>query len=254
MSRAGSMVQTRDVPAALGKLQRKGKRVTMASLARELRVSRATLYRQLGGAADVSALAGAPVGARVDDEVVFAAVRKVIGERGLRGATLETVATQAGVSVVTLRRRFDDRAGLLRAFMDALPARRAGRQLHAADPHAVRATLEAFTRVALTELEASHELMRAMLGDPAGARELSEQARDPARGVSAGLHAYFSRCVSAGTLRGDPAALTLLFLSTLFGFGLVTASLRPGPFAADSNVTLLVQGFLDTPEAEGKRR
>lgn len=231
--------------SALGKLQRKSKRVTMASLARELRVSRATLYRQLGGAADVSALAGRQVGARVDDEVVFAAVKQVMGERGLRGATLEAVAARAGVSVVTLRRRFGDRQALLRAFMDGLPARRAGRQLHAADPRAVRPTLEAFTRVALGELEASHELLRAMLGDPAGARELSEQARDPARGVSAGLLAYFSRCVEAGTLRGDPPALTMLFISTLFGFGLVTASLRPGPLASDANASLLVQGFLD---------
>lgn len=239
------MSQAESLQQGILRLRRRGQRVTMASLARELDVSRATLYRQLGGATAVSALVGERVGARVDDEAVFAAVKAVMGERGLRGATLEAVAERAGVNPITLRRRFGDRLGLLRAFMDALPARRAGRALRDADPHAVRATLEAFTRLALDEFAASSELTRAMLGDPAAAKELSSHARDPARGVSAGVLAYFSRSVDAGTLHGRPDALTGVFLSSLFGFGLVVSAFHPGPLATDANVALLVDGFLN---------
>lgn len=211
-------------------------RLTMGALAKSLGVSRATLYRQ--GVKGVS---------RASDETIFAAVRSVMGQRGLRGTTLEAVAEQARVSVVTLHRRFGDRLGLLRAFMDAVPARRAGRELATADVRDVRAVLTAFTRLALEEFEGSSALTRAMLGDPAAAAELASRGRDPARGVSAGVTAYFTRCVQAGSLRGDPGALAAFFLSALFGYGLMIGTFRPGPLATDEAVALLVNGFLDAP-------
>lgn len=241
-----SMHMSQEVEQAVRTLRRSGKPVTMVSLARALGVSRATLYRQVGGAEAVSALLGEDVRTRKSDEALFAVVKAVMGERGLRGTTLEAVAERAGVSVVTLHRRFGDRLGLLRAFLDALPARRAGRELAAANVKDVRRVLTDFTRLALEEFDASQEVMRAMLGDPAAARELSGKARDPARGVSAGVLAYFSRCVEAGSLVGHPGAMTGFFLSALFGYGLVVSSFQAGAgLATDSSVQLIVSGFLD---------
>ena len=228
------------------RLRRKGQPVTMVALARGLGVSRATLYRLHGGAAGVSAVVGDKVGTRHDDAELFAGVKAVMGERGIRGTTLEAVAERAGVSVVTLTRRFGDRLGLLRAFMDATPARRAGRELAHADVHDVAGVLRGFVRLALVEFEESLGVTRAMLGDPEAARELSSSARDPSRGVSAGVAAWFSRCVAAGTLRGDPAAMTAYFLSALFGYGLMSGSFRPeAKLATDAAVELLVNGFLE---------
>ena len=207
----------------------------MKSLAKSMGVSRATLYRH-----GVSA----PT-ARKPDAAVFEAVKTVMGERGLRGTTLEAVASRAGVSVVTLHRRYGDRLGLLRAFMDAIPARKAGRGLARADVRDVRSVLRGFTRLALGEFEASLAVTRAMLGDPEAAREISTTARDPARGVSAGVAAYFAKCVGAGTLCGDPGALTGSFLSTLFGFGLIVGTFQRGALTTDSSVAMIVSGFLD---------
>lgn len=211
-------------------------RLTMKALAKSLGVSRATLYRQ-----------GVKGVGRTTDEAIFAAVRGVMGERGLRGTTLEAVADEARVSVVTLHRRFGDRLGLLRAFMDAVPARKAGRELAAADVYAVREVLTAFTRMALEEFEASSELTRAMIGDRAAAAELATKGRDPARGVSAGVTTYFTRCVEAGTLRGDPGSLAAFFLSALFGYGLLIGTFRVGPLATNEAVALMVNGFLNSP-------
>lgn len=240
------MHMSHELERAVRALRRGAKPVTMVSLARSLGVSRATLYRQVGGAEAVSALLGEDLRARKSDEALFVVVKLVMGERGIRGTTLEAVAERAGVSVVTLHRRFGDRLGLLRAFVDALPARRAGRQLAAADVKDVRRVLNDFTRLALQEFEASQEVMRAMLGDPSAAKELSGKARDPARGVSAGVRSYFSRCVSAGTLAGQPGALTAFFLSALFGYGLMGSTLQPAaPLVTEAAVQMMVNGFLD---------
>lgn len=239
---------------ALKALKRSGRPVNMAALAKELGVSRATLYRRVGNADGVQALVGEPVSARKSDAAVFAAVKQVMGERGLRGTTLEAVAARAQVSAVTLHRRFGDRLGLLRAFMDALPAREAGRALAGADVRRVREVLRDFTHRALVEFEGSLEVTRAMLGDPAAAEELSTKARDPARGVSAGVLAYFTRCVAAGSLAGDPGALTTVYLSSLFGFGLVVGTFQRGQaLSSPSSVELLVTSFLEGALPERRR-
>ncbi len=242
----GSMLHmSQALQSAVRTLQRRGRTVTMASLAQTLGVSRATLYRRYGAASTVGVESGAGLRARKSDEALFAAVKVTMGERGLRGTTLEAVAERAGVSVATLHRRFGDRLGLLRAFIDATPARRAGRALAGADVDDVRGVLSRFTALALREFESSQEVTRAMLGDPEAARELGARARDPARGVSAGVMTYFSRCVQAGSLRGAPPALTAFFLSSLFGYGLLIGSLQGGPVATEQAVPLLVNGFLD---------
>jgi AcrR family transcriptional regulator len=239
---------------AVQSLRRARRPVNMAALAKELGVSRATLYRQVGSATDVEALVGESVGQRRSNEEVFAAVKAVMGERGLRGTTLEAVAERAGVSAVTLHRRFGDRLGLLRAFLDAIPTRRVGRALASADPWRVHDVLLDFTRRALSELEGSLEVMRAMLADPLAFEELSTKARDPARGVSAGVVAYFTRCVTAGSLGGDPRALTTAYLSTLFGFGLMARTMaRDQALASPSNVAMLVSTFLEGAVPRSRR-
>jgi AcrR family transcriptional regulator len=222
-------------------LRRTRRPVNMAALAKELGISRATLYRRMGSAKDIKALIGEPVGQRRSNEEVFAAVKFVLGERGLRGTTLEAVAERAGVSAVTLHRRFGDRTSLLRAFIDAIPARRVGRTLAGADPARVHEVLLDFTSQALRELEDSLEVMRAMLGAPLAFEELSTKLRDPSRGVSAGVFAYFTRCVAAGSLGPEARALTTVYLSSLFGFALMA---RKEVLPSPSNVTMLVSTFL----------
>jgi hypothetical protein len=59
--------------------------------------------------------------------------------------------------------------------------------------------------------------------------------------------AWFTRCVAAGTLRGDPGRLTAFFLSALFGYGLLIGTLQGGPLATEEAVDLLVGGFLASP-------
>lgn len=239
---------------AAAALERAGRPLTMVSLAHALGISRATLYRQAGGAEGVGALLKQDVGTRWRDDELFAAVHEVLAARGLRGTTLEAVSDACGVSVVTLQRRFGDRPGLLRTFVDALPARQAGRRLASADVHDVRRVLVRFLTLALEELERFAPLTRALLADPAAAKELG-LARDPARGVSAGLVAYLSRCAAAGTLRSDAPERATFLLSALFGFVLLRGTV-PGSKTQrpDAVATLLVNGFLDGAAVSGRRR
>ena len=51
-------------------------------------------------------------------ERILAAARKLIAREGVRGITLEDVASEAGVGRATLFRRFPDRASLLLALLD----------------------------------------------------------------------------------------------------------------------------------------
>lgn len=222
-------------------LEGAGKPVRMEAVARALGVSRATLYRRFGNGARVQEVSGVRVSSRCSDAQLFAAVAAVVAERGLRGATVEAVAKQAAVAPVTLYRRFGDRQALMRAFVAARPAGTAGRVLAGASTADVRGVLVAFSQRALAELSATGAVTRALLGDPSAARELGADEGTPHRAV---LLAYFTRCVAAGTLRGDPSGLAAIFLAALLGLSLVLRAT-----GAEMLVDTFLQGALS-----GERR
>jgi AcrR family transcriptional regulator len=113
---------------AAAQLAEEGLPITVSSVAERARVARGTIYRRFTDRdALVAALmaagrmAAGPPGPR---ERILDAVGLQLRRRGLSGTTLEAVANEAGVGVVTIYRRFGDRRGLLEAFVKERSPRR----------------------------------------------------------------------------------------------------------------------------------
>jgi AcrR family transcriptional regulator len=101
---------------------------TMDQLAAKAGLSRATIYRQIGGKkailqrlADEHGLEELPQ-PDVPSRILQAA-RTLFGEHGLVAPTMEQIAAEANVGVATVYRHFGDKTGLLRGFLQAFNPR-----------------------------------------------------------------------------------------------------------------------------------
>src|SRR5438093_3451487 len=77
-----------------------GRAVSLARVAAEARLSRATVYRHFPGRAALLAASGAPNGAPQAADSrgqILAAALAVFGERGIHAASLREVAARAGL-------------------------------------------------------------------------------------------------------------------------------------------------------------
>ena len=101
---------------------------TMDQLAAKAGLSRATIYRQIGGKKAILQRLADEHGL---DELhqpdvpsrILQAARKLFGEQGLMAPTMEQIAAEADVGVATVYRHFGDKTGLLRRFMQAFRPR-----------------------------------------------------------------------------------------------------------------------------------
>ena len=101
---------------------------TMDQLAAQTGLSRATIYRQMGGKKAILKRLAAEHG--LDDlhqpdvpSRILQAARKLFGEQGLMAPTMEQIAAEANVGVATVYRHFGDKTGLLRSFMQTFHPR-----------------------------------------------------------------------------------------------------------------------------------
>lgn len=97
---------------------------TMDQLAAKAGLSRATIYRHIGGKEAILKRLADKHG--LDDlhqpdvrSRILQAARKLFGEQGLMAPTMEQIAAEADVGVATVYRHFGDKTGLLRQFMQA---------------------------------------------------------------------------------------------------------------------------------------
>lgn len=101
---------------------------TMDQLAAKAGVSRATIYRQLGGKKAILKRLADEHGLDELDQPdaasrILQAARTLFAERGLMAPTMEQIAEEANVGVATVYRHFGDKIGLLRAFLQAFHPR-----------------------------------------------------------------------------------------------------------------------------------
>jgi AcrR family transcriptional regulator len=95
---------------------------TMDQLAAKTGLSRATLYRQLGGKKAILKRLADEHGLDELDQPdapsrILQAARTLFAEQGLMAPTMEQIADEANVGVATVYRHFGDKTGLLRSFM-----------------------------------------------------------------------------------------------------------------------------------------
>jgi AcrR family transcriptional regulator len=101
---------------------------TMDQLAAKAGLSRATIYRQLGGKKAILKRLATDHGLADLNQPdipsrILQAARTLFGEKGLMVPTMEQIAAEADVGVATVYRHFGDKTGLLRSFMQAFHPR-----------------------------------------------------------------------------------------------------------------------------------
>ena len=211
--------------AAQRLLAEHGSGFTMAQLAAESGVSRATLYRRVPSKEalaqrlrEIGVEPGRGLGST--RERIFDAIRGLLAVHGL-SFTVEQVAERAEVGLATVYRSFGDRDGLLHAFF------------HERGPRGVAA-------VRLRDLEAPveqtlHPLVTSLLGfvveypglartvllDQGPEAKEIERLRRGGRSTASRLVAYVEAQVKRGVLVGDPRLLASSLLGIVLGTSLL---------------------------------
>lgn len=95
---------------------KKGARLSLADIAAAARVSRPTIYRHLGGKAEILARLNGADTADIDARIMRG-VLEVAKVQGFKAATIEAIAMAADVGPATIYRRFSDKETLIRTFI-----------------------------------------------------------------------------------------------------------------------------------------
>lgn len=193
----------RILAAADGLSRRQDGSFTMAELARSAGVSRATLYRRVGGRARVvAALREQGATPRAPRDRLLAATLELIGERGPLGFSLEDVAARAGASVTTIYRTFRERDELIRAAVATLASPAALRASLAELDAPLRPTLEVFVAGALARFEAQPALVRILFTPDEAGWHYLQRLRARESKLSLAAIAYFEAQLARGRVRG----------------------------------------------------
>ncbi len=202
--------------------RRDGPRFSMEAVARAAGISRATLFRAVGSRRDLVELLarrGLPLASTSARDRILLASAEVFGEAGFSAATMEEIAARAGVSPMTVYRRFRTKEGLLRAVIARGSPRRIAHGLKARGGIDLRADLERFAEAALRAGAASAGLIHMALTAPPAEQELFRKLRDEPRGSVAALESWFRRLAGKGELRkDDPRRLAVAFAGLLVIF------------------------------------
>jgi len=239
--------------AAAALLREHGPAFTMAQLERRTGLSRATLYRRVGGKRavleDLAARGEAtgPIAGDVNTRVLDA-VRQVVGERGVAGTTLEHIAQEAGVGVATVYRHFGGRQRLFDAFVRANADRTRTRALLASANGDLRSDLTTIAGSALALFGDNRDLMRVVLGGQRQGLELLSALKGSSDRTLHDLAALFARAADNGRLEPghDPSRLALAFVGILLAFAVIGPELYGlEPDDPDGLAALAVALFLD---------
>ena len=219
----------------------------MEQLATESGLSRATLYRQVRGKAEVLARLGSDVSEDSRTRILRAA-HEVFSAHGLLGGSMEAVAQEAGIGVATVYRHFGDKDTLVRAVVDHIAPRGLLRQLSLTPSEDVRADLEQLTRAAIRAVFDLRGLLRLSVFGSEAERTYLERIRQGTERTRAILTRYFAAQMNAGRLRrlGQPKELALAFTGLLFAFGVLEPMRSGGTLEQpDGTADLIVSLFLD---------
>lgn len=162
-----------------------GERLTVSAAAARAGVSRGTVYRYFANAPALveSLLASGrvdPDRARAIDPTdrILDAVATLLGRHGLSATTIEGVAEAAGVSPVTVYRRFGDRRGLLQAFVLQRTPRRLATDLAATATGNLEEDLSRIAREGISFLTRHRDVFRiAFTTDPEAAALFADLRR-----------------------------------------------------------------------------
>lgn len=168
-------------------------------------------------------------------ERIVEAAAQLFAERGYAATTTKAIAERAGVNEVTLFRRFENKAGVLKALGERFARASAARAVHDVPaPDDARTTLLALARNEIATSLATGGVALRLAFDAASVPEVAElMGEGPGSNVEA-MAAYMAERQEAGQLRDDiaPEVLAEAFATLTSSFVMYR----------------MIMGFLPTPE------
>lgn len=207
---------------------RPGASFTMAELAKEAQVSRASIYRHLGNKeALLQRLAderGLVIKDLDDADIptrILQAARVAFGRNGLTRTTMEEIAAEAGLGVATLYRHYGDRDSLIRAFMQQHAPQRAFQQVAQQSRGDIEADLTHLVTQMLTFLHENRDMIWLGLVEGERTTRLLARLRDAPEGTRIDMIRFFEDAVASGKLQAeDPQQMTTALAGMLVAFAL----------------------------------
>lgn len=188
--------------------------------------------------------------ARDTESAILDAAAELFAERGYASTTTRAIAERAGVNEVTLFRRFENKAGVLRAISERWRETMAAAVVpKLPDPADTHGTLEALARMEIEGAVRAGGLAMRLAFD---ARTVPEVAEITGGGPGAnleGLTEYLASRQEAGDLRGDIDARIMaeaffnITSTMVMARQLLGHSAKPEELASDETIAQLVELF-----------
>lgn len=219
----------------------RGQNFTLKELAGEAQTSRVTLYQYFAGKQEILRVLSEERGVVWEEDVgldvrtrILQAARKVFGEQGFWRATMESIAQEAGVGVVTVYRHFQDKSTLIGEFLQSIRPHQALDELHLASRASLEEALAVFATKAVRIMSENRDIVRLSMAQIDGGRfeELEALRKRPGR-TAQRLAAFFAEQMEQGKIyRENPRELAICFLGMLMSFAWIVPSVE-GEMTAD---------------------
>ncbi len=213
----------------------KGTNFSLADIAAKAGVSRPTIYKHLGNKDKILNLLGED--ATNVEARIMQGVLQVAQMQGFKAATVEAIAEAAGVGPATIYRRFTDKDGLIRAFIE----RHTPRDKLPTFPLETQGNFPAQLKIITTHMlrfMAEHKvLVRLIFSGNQADRAYLGALRDTSNSTFSRLEAFFQTHQQAGHISGTilPALLTTNLFGMVYAQAIIIPSDHPLDITAASH-------------------
>ena len=227
MSSQTSLLDHTILESAQTLLNEVGEAFTMEQLEDKTNVSRATIYRRIGNKEKLLERLAHERGETYEREdiglSILQAAREVFGREGLVAATIEQIASEAGVGVATVYRHFGDKDTLVKTFIKEMTPKRAVRELALRPSEDVQADLESVVGAVLPFFYENRNIFRIVLMGNEGDRRYLQGLRKRSDSTQQRLEDYFAAQLGAGRLKnvGEPDELALALMGLVIAYAVL---------------------------------
>ena len=247
------LIKTKVLDAAEKLLADEGESFTMQQLEARTKISRASIYRHVGGKDKILDLLRDERGVVVDKADVqlqiLSAARRVFTRHGLRGTTMEQIANEAGVGVATVYRHFGDKESLMKAFTEQVTPRNTLRAMMMNPTEDVTGDLRSMVQMLLVFSHENRDIMRLVMMGNEQDRKYLDQLRSNTDSTMGRLTEYFETQMKAGRIQplGTGKELALALMGMVINFAVLGPLHYDMEFEdADKTSDLIVNIFLNS--------
>ncbi len=224
----------------------------MQQLETRAHISRASIYRHVGGKDEILALLRYERGIAVEQAnmplQILQAARRAFGRQGLNGTTMEQIASEAEVGVATVYRHFGDKETLMKAFIEHVTPRNTLHMIMMNPSEDVAGDLRSFMQALLAFLHENRDIIRLVMGGSEQDRQYLDQLRENTDSTMGRLTAYFETQIKAGRVKtpgtAQDLAMALLGMAINFAvFGPLHYEIEFGD--VDDTSDLIINIFLN---------